>query len=258
MTCCLDVLYPLLLLAILVYVVLPVVVKFTARLSKGFSVVPVEANMLPPNAAGHFGRVATSIGALGFAPAGFFQLSGMAAASDAMLALWTNAKTGEVAIGAVVTHRPAGRPELARTTRFTQYLTRFPDGVAIVTNNSPRLGAFRPARTHDVIHAPGIDSPAVLYRLHAAHVAALAPGAAEGVLPEPGREVEWLEQLLSDEVDTQVAAGNFQTAGGADYVPTWRGAFMMTYDQLPPMKQFRHAHEESRARPFADAAGVTL
>jgi hypothetical protein len=72
---------------------------------------------------------------------------------------------------------------------------------------------------------------------------------ADRFIPEAGKVLEWFADAYEESISRQVKTGYVQ-ADRSDpgmYSPTIQGAYLMTWGQLPPMKQMRRSEEDKRA-----------
>ena len=159
--------------------------------------------------------------------------------------------TGVTPYFALLIHRLAGDKAMACAiyteaegvislgTRYVEFSTRYEDGRMIDTNNSAALDAFRSVPEKTVTKFPTVDDPLDLYALHQEVMREVAPGAKK-VLPDEGAEVDYLSNVLIEDYERQCRLGMlYLDRAAAAYRPTMKGALLMTWGLLPPMKQIR-------------------
>jgi hypothetical protein len=118
--------------------------------------------------------------------------------------------------------------------------TRFADGTQIVTGSSTRAGVFPANPSADVIAANWIKDPARLYRIHRARVVASGRAGEPRMLPAPERAVAYQQDEWREEIERLIRAGYFRRPGGGGKCRmTLKGAYVMTWRLLWPVKQWR-------------------
>jgi len=123
---------------------------------------------------------------------------------------------------------------------YVEYSTRYADGHCVDTLNGSELSAFQQGPQNIRTQVPSVTDVGELYRLHQFQMKASGI-TAKKVLYEPGQAVAYLkEYALKKSYDEQVAKGwlSYDAAGDC-YRPTVKGAYLMTWGQLQPMKYFR-------------------
>ena len=159
--------------------------------------------------------------------------------------------TGVTPYFALLIHRLAGDKAMACAiyteaegvmslgTRYVEFSTRYEDGRMIDTNNSAALDAFRAVPEKTVNKFPTVEDPLELYALHQEIMREFAPSARK-VLPDEGAELDYLANVLIEDYERQCRLGMlYLDPAAAAYRPTMKGALLMTWGLLPPMKQVR-------------------
>ena len=89
-------------------------------------------------------------------------------------------------------------------------------------------------------------------------IRALGSATAERFLPEPGKALDWFADGYEESIARQLKTG-YLTVDSSDqtlYSPTFQGAYVMTWGELPPFKQMRRSTEDKRADAQIRQAGA--
>jgi hypothetical protein len=125
------------------------------------------------------------------------------------------------------------------TGRMRVFRTELSDGRLVLTSNPPTTGVFSRAKGHHSLALPPETDLPALYRAHQGHLK-LKAGQAQ---PVPGPTENYLERHEREGTERQVEFGLMRQVGD-EYRKTLRGAFLMTWRLLPPLKQLRVAANE--------------
>lgn len=127
-------------------------------------------------------------------------------------------------------------------TWYVEFSTRYDDDSVVDTLNSSELSAFPPGGKTIRTQVPSVTEVAQLYHLHQFVMNRHFPQKRK-TLFEPDEVVKYLhENAFKKAYEEQVQRGWLKLeAGGANYWPTVKGAYLMTWGLLPPMKWFRMA-----------------
>jgi hypothetical protein len=142
----------------------------------------------------------------------------------------------------------SGNPQGASSkAMYTEFGTFFADGSAILTNNAPLASAFAPVASRDVLRCPGVVSLSLLFKIHRARVESSPKVNEPRLVPDEDAPEEFVPTMIQRELESQVGAGYMQRDDAAGvYRPTLKGAFLMVWAELPPMKQIRTTRESNR------------
>jgi hypothetical protein len=198
---------------------------------------PVELSQLPPDIV-----EAVKVASRGLAQSGFIAVGHLTqriarTGQEAFVSLWINETTRDSAqIIAVRTPTALGAVSIVTLTTFW---TEFTDETGIVTSNSSASGAYPSNPLMSVIRIPRAADVASLYRFHRARV---ERGQAERIPTldssrEPLRRM-WLEHTQTFERLIKLGYYTIDEVNQT-YVPTLKGAYLMTYRLLPPFKQIQ-------------------
>jgi hypothetical protein len=239
----------LLLLVILVpYLLGPIKVRNDVTISADPKILPFppEDPSLPAEVAGYFHNVSESLHPLGFDVATGLAVPSATPQVKLVVLVFANRKEKIFSYTAaffVGKHLKA--TELLFSTRWT-------DGTVVMTQNCPTLGVFGP-RPGFVKHSlPMVTDAARLYRIHLA-LEERHGGDGPRVLRLDeecqGDAAAYLARTMIEEVQNEVENGNYYLSEAEGvYRMTWKGAFLMTWKQLPPFINVRMWQRMSKAR----------
>jgi hypothetical protein len=248
-----------LVLALVVYVGGPVLLHATIKLSAAPEVVPfpLDHPSLPPEVAQDFQKVTARLGQDGFEPVGGLALPRQMPQVRAIMLLLANRKAKDVAMATVMYAASAQGPP--RRTFYLEVVTSFQDGTVVQTNNASQLPAFGPRPTHTTGRFPTIQCPRELYRLHQELVLRSASSAKKFRLDEEFGG-DWRAAVTAgmiEEMEAQVPTGYLYLSPEEKlYRPTWKGAFLMVWKLLWPMKSILRSRRDRAARQLIAQLGI--
>jgi hypothetical protein len=204
---------------------------------------PDDEADLPPAAR----RAAAGLRALGFEDRGTWLHDGAALATGRIILL-EHPKTRDVARVVVVTVR-------ARQSVTLLLQTRFADGAEVGTANSRVIAGFPLPPDVTTAWLPEVRDPAALYEVHAQLRDALGGGRERvGVGPDPAG---FLRAGSARSLAAWVAAGYYALDEANGVVrPTWKGAALVTWRLLWPVKPLFRARRRRATRRLLDRLGV--
>jgi hypothetical protein len=145
---------------------------------------------------------------------------------------------------------------------YVEFTTRFDDGKVFNTNNSSLLSSFPPAPKVLTTRAPWVPDPTMLHIAHDLITRSRSDGARRVVrLDEAfgGDEVAYLQACMKEEYEHATKIGYMRLGlGETFYRPTLRGAYLMTWKELPPFKQWRARRARAQAERIMEDAGVSV
>ena len=244
------------------YVGAPCLIKFTQRYRKDLTLVAFDPNETsPPLEVGKFFfSTGHRLEQLGFREVGHFVNSDMIANVRTILALFEHEEQQDAAIAAVAfAYSSGGKVNSVVQESAVEFDTEFQDGVDVDTKNSMNESAFAYLPHKKTTDFPGLQDLEVLYRAHQ-YICGLHKKAPKK--PLPLRE-QWGDKLLEgmvNELEAQLDTGYLTLTTNGDgeefYVPTWKGAYIMTWINLWPIKQIRLSMRRRKARALLNEYGL--
>jgi hypothetical protein len=249
-----------LLVVLLVYVGLPVLIRLSLKQSAQPQAIPFPLDHpdLPKEVGHRFQTVVDQLRPAGFEPVTGLALPNPGSSARAIVLVLVNRPARDSAY-ATVTY--AGTAAAAGTdgsapppvrTFCVEIVSRFRSGPVLHTaNGTSELSVFAPRPMHTMNRFPQVQDAGQLYRLHQALVA--RSGLYDKVfrLDEEfhGDAAAAVAAFMTEELEDQVGTGYmYLSAAEKLYRPTWKGAFLMTWKLLWPIKAVRHAARDRRAR----------
>lgn len=230
--------------AAFMYLVTPILIRFSQKYNSHPKFQPVALATLPPPAAQYLWTCQQALESEGFTTVAHLAWENSAPNVFPLLTLYMNRQTGVKAITAAFYVVSAQGAKL--TTCYTEFITRYEDGLVLQTSNNGTFGTSQHGPKQKTLRLPEMQNPHELYAIHrrmAGIATAIEP------LPPPGMEISAQEQRIVEDFNEQVGFGrlSLDTAAGV-YRPTWKGAYLMTWSQLWPMKNIRKSQERTKSR----------
>lgn len=182
---------------------------------------------------------------LGFEPVAYFCLPDVAS-TNSINVLLINSATDEAAM---VNCIYAGWPAAPIKSKFVEFATRFRDGMSVQTSNTRDVDAFRHPPDDHTIHFSEVEDVAALYLRHQLICERLGTTRRElKLIDHTPEEVEQYLQtnVLKEPLDYQVQEGLFRRVDD-EYRPTLIGAWLLTWQELWPLKALRRAASRRNA-----------
>jgi hypothetical protein len=189
----------------------------------------------------------------GFTPAAHLQFRADMN-QDAYVSILVNRADG--AIAEVICVKVRGGAGIFGAAYIISLLTRFSDGLMVSTGNSRLPPIFEDGPGESSINLRHVTDPRLLYRVHCARVARVAP-ARRTWGPEPGEEVQDHFDRSYNTLTEQVVAGSHWLDEPAQrFRLTWRGAFVTVVKLMFPLKQIRIRMRDRAADAELRAIGL--
>jgi hypothetical protein len=205
---------------------------------------PDDEAALPPEAR----ALAAGLRALGFENRGTWRPPGGPAASG-RLALLEHPRTRDAARVLVVTAGTKVSVTLA-------FQTRFADGTEVVTANNRVTAGFPVPPEVTAAWLPEVRDPAALFRVH--DQLREAVGRANTPVPIGPDPAGYLRDGSTRTHDKWVSAGYYRRDEGARVLrPTWKGAVLVTWRLMWPVKPLFRARRRRATRETLARYGVT-
>ena len=231
------------------YVLGPVLVKLTLKQAARPQFKPLPEGRLPEAIDSFFHDASRLLQLEGFEREARFAYRGTKQLTN-LLELYLDPQSGDRAI---VVAMYAGAPDFRQLkSRHVEISARFADDTVFNTGNSAVLGSFGRVPSVHTHHFPAIEDPVRLLNIHRAHKVSL--GYVQRAEPPTGETPsEWMQASVLRELTRQLGTGYLRLSADADhYVPTWKGALLMTWKLCWPVKALRRlARHRANARLLA-------
>jgi hypothetical protein len=222
-------------------------------------VVPFDLDhpSLPSEVADYFQMVTDRLGPDGFERVAGLALPRQAPGVRAIALLLANRKAKDIAVATAMYANRAGAPP--RRTFYLELVSQFQDGTVVHTNNAEALAVFGPRPTHTPGRFPMVQDARQLYRLHRELVARSATSAKKFRLDEEfhGDAAAAMAVSMIEEMEAQLGTGYLYLSPAEKmYRPTAKGAFLMAWKLLWPMKTILRARRDRTARRLQAELGL--
>jgi hypothetical protein len=186
---------------------------------------------------GVIGEIGPQLEALGFRALGHYGLDGIAPSCTSFISLFENRRTQQIAKHLTAIGRSPGS---AGTTTMLGFYTEFADGTKLITSNHAARTLRPQRRVHKgSVSIPWVRDPHVLYEIHNLSIAHYA---ADGIRVERAifNPAEFLRADRRDHATKQVETGYYYLdVESGVYRPTWKGAILMAWKLLSPVRSVR-------------------
>jgi hypothetical protein len=232
-------------LLILFYIAAPLYVRFAMRHSANPSFGRLELEQLDPPVAEFLKSHTLELLNLGFDEPTLVHIPDAVPHVTSYLILLVNRQSGDKAMVTAVISETHG---LVLQILYFEFSTRFENGKVFDTLNGREL-LYPPDSETVRTQVPRVNDVKQLYELHK-YVMEKHGMVGGKILFEPGKALEYLARSAFIEAfESQARRGlMFYDPPGNCYFPTLKGAFLMTWALLPPIKAFRYAMLWKRAR----------
>jgi hypothetical protein len=242
-----------LLIVLLVYGRFPVHVHRVLRQTAQpkFIPFPLDHPSLPAEVAKEFRTVIAQLRPAGFEPVTGLALPGQMSGVRSIVLLLANRPAQDVTMANVIYAGAAEAASLLRKS-YVEFVSHFRDAKRLNTNNSCDLDVFPPWPVRTALQFPEVTDAGRLYRLHQALIARCHLRSKVFRLDEEfqgdaaAAVAAWGVEVL---VGQAVGSGYLYLSPSENvYRPTWKGAFLMSWKQMWPMKAIRRAAADRKAR----------
>jgi hypothetical protein len=198
---------------------------------------PIELPQLPPEVAQAFDDASRGLVACGFHPLGHLTHYTHNTEQNSYVSIWVDPSSLDHA--QIIGVCTPSHSQAIRVATLVTFRTEFSDGTAIVTSNSASPGVFPRDRNVSAVRCPGIRDFALLYRFHRARVDRDRAGRT-ATLDRVKDARTRMQNEWTETYQRLIGAGYYSLDETRQrYVPTLKGAFLMTYRLLPPFKQIQ-------------------
>lgn len=227
------------------FLITPLLILSSQKMSASPACDELQMHTLDPQIADFLMQKTNALYELGFDEPTLIHLPSAVSGVKAYLIMLVNRPAGDkVMVTALV-----AADVLTIQTWYVEFSTRYASDQCVDTLNSEELSAFQQGPENVRTQVPSVTDVKELYRLHQ-YMMKKSNITAKKMLYEPGQAVEYLkENALKKSYDAQVEKGwlTFDAAGNC-YRPTVKGAYLMTWGLLQPMKWFRIVAMRKRER----------
>ena len=170
------------------------------------------------------------------------------------VALLENPATAELALA--VAMFTAARPTRL-VASYAELPTKFRDGRTVSVHNSPRLGSFTPPASRIVVRLPIVRDPARLCRIKRAYLDRHYRGVERVPFEHQDEPARFLGEAMARELTEQVEAGRWRRDDRTGvFRPTFRSAWVMTWQALPPFSLLRRRRVRRRATAILEEVNM--
>jgi hypothetical protein len=213
---------------------------------------------LPSAVREHLDHVRDCLVAVGFEPQKTCLLPQAMADVRSLLTVFANRPQKQTA--AAVTIFSFVNNQWSLRMQYVEFSTRFRSGRVINTGNPQVVGAFPVRESCVTTHIPWISDPLLLYHVHEVIVAAKGDGGERELRLDThyrGDPLAFINGGLRDELEAARDAGYLRlTADGGHYRTTLKGAYLMTWKQLPPFKGLFVRNRHRQVKRFLSELSV--
>ena len=233
-------------LALFFYGLIPLQIRFSQKMSAQPQFQPIDLTTVPEPAAHYLWSCQQAMEAEGFATVAHLSWENSAPNVFPIITLFMNRAAGVKAIAGVFYVVSAEGVKL--TTRYVEFITRYGNGDVLQTSNAKSPGVFQHGPEQKTLRLPEMQNPHALYAVHCRRMEQRRGDAIEA-LPAPGTEIVRQQERMVEDYEEQVKFGRLYLDRSLGmYRPTWPGAYLMTWSQLPPMKDLRRAQERRKSQ----------
>jgi len=225
-----------------VYLWVPIRIRRRQTVAADVRFGPAEMSDLV-NQSGHWAvDTATQLAGLGFNAAAHLRAEGLVSDVDGVTSIWVHPAPADVA------HLVFARTARGMTGETVSFRTEFSDGTSLTTSNATIFSSWVADPKGEVVMCLGLGKLDRLYRLHRARAerrVAESGGKLRAVLPEAGKEAEYLASRSKERMAQQVASGYYVLDETARvYRFTWKGAYLSVWKRFWPLKQILAARRQ--------------
>ena len=252
-------------LVALFYLAVPLLIWTTFRIEETPTIQRVDPATLPlpGEVQQHLDAVDADLQQLGFESRATLLMPSATPNVISLLRVFVNpaSKVSAMANSMIATIKSAAG-EQVRHNPYVEFTTRYQDGQVFNTLNSSASSAFPPAPQTLTTRVSWVRDPTQLHLIHDLITRARSGGARKRLrLDESfgGDEIAFLQTCMKEEMQHATKAGYLQLgAENTAYRATLRGAYLMTWKELPPWKQLHARRDRRRAERIMADAGVVV
>jgi hypothetical protein len=237
----------------------PALIYFSQRFKANPSLQRFDLDKLPPpgNAGRYLQEMDQQFQSLGFERRAGLTLPDAVPNVKALLVLYANHRSRDMALVAIMYGLNPVDHKVALKSSYVEILSSFKDDDcrALQTNNAQLLGSF-PASPGSVTYRfPAVEDMQRLFDLHNQLLERDRPSGRKYIRADEefgGDDVAYMQAVLRETYDRQIGTGylSFQPQEQS-YRPTVKGALLMTWRELFPVKQILWEGVKAHARRLA-------
>jgi hypothetical protein len=230
------------------YLISPVLMYFRLKMSADPALQPFDPLQTPdPKAVGAFFTASrANMEKLGFQFLGYFTPSNLTAKAQFYMAVYKNPQTLDHAMSNAIFIMVGDEFQLKSTS--VEFTSKFENDFSIDTNNGPEPGIFGSMPSRKVEKLPGARNSQEIYGVHR-HLVGLYPRLKRINSTLDEDPAKYLKEMLIKGYSLQVPRGYLKLDEAKHcFRPTVKGAFLMTWRLLWPVKPIRKWALRRRAR----------
>jgi hypothetical protein len=245
----------------LIYFGLPLLIRSKLRMAAKPKYIKFDLDdpAVPRDVSNYFNDVADDLEPIGFEIVEALTMPRPTVNVTSFFLLLVHRPNKDYALVSVMYGRSQGtnaRGERTQVTRLaaaqTDFFSRFRDGTNVSTNNVEQVGAYRRLPWNIVARFPMVEDTVQLYHLHQRLLETYDITSTKFLRVEEdfqGDAGAYLAHVMREQLEEQVNTGYFTYSKEDDvFVPTLKGAYLMTWRQLWPFKAIALARIRSRAQ----------
>jgi len=223
---------------------LPLVIKFSANVKADPHFVPVDPSQWPLQVAQAIGRVEHDLYSMSFSIVARYRMPNATGNTDTLLTMLVNYQSGDKAMITAIWGQANGIWRLG--TLYTEFSTRFEDGHCFDTMNSKTLSSFARSPLDVKTQVPQVQDAAELFALHRFVMSSRGMSGRKVVYDMKDAGL-YLRRTWRESFEEQGKFGRYARSGDG-FSPTFKGAYLMTWGQLPPISYIRNIQMKARAQ----------
>ena len=230
-----------------VYIIGPILIKFTQKSPAKMTFERFDPSTLSPEVSPFFLHTIQWMTSQGFTLIDYL-VRPNAQPNVTPCAVWlVNHATGDTAVIACFFVNQNGVMSIKNS--YYYYTARFDDTTTVSTTSMAYDGpsSFKSRPDCPGFRLPTLPDPASVYTVHRFAVEKYAAGKTRTRIP-PGQEMAAFDKSNTESYVNQEKMGLMKYVPARDlYIPTWYGAFYMTYSLLWPLKQMKSAEAKKKS-----------
>ncbi len=196
----------------------------------------IEPANMPQGAASYFAQIVAQLEAEGFQVMGSLKRPNAVNNVCTYTVLMLNSASGDQASLIIAAHEKDHA--LRAASKTIVFDTRFESGERFSTANIKTPGVFRYGAKDINTRLPTTEDARLIYQIHCWVMSLQHPTSAKVTFEQHEAVPHYIESII-ESYEKQVSFGRFSKDPSGDfYRPTWKGAFLMTWPLLYPLKDF--------------------